>query len=435
MRIDVPLRTAIAGIGGFAAAHHGIFAELEERGLARVVATCDPALDRLAEICQSRGFVRRGIRTYKGFDEMLHGHCGELDLGVVATPIGCHAPMHEALVRARLACYLEKPPTLDPEELRRMLAIEENAVVPTNVGFSFVHLPERHALKRRMLGAEFGALRTMSFLGLSQRAPSYFQRNNWAGKLMLGENLLLDSCLGNAMAHFVNNLLFFGNQDDRQQWSRPVEMASELYRANPIEGPDTIFAICRLDSGVELRLAATHACPNPSPILEEVMEFERATVTIRSANQVTIQRPGSPIERFSISGASLDQSVCCYLDFLRGRSARPAQTLRDCLGFVETNALFYLAAGQIHELPASALLQEQAESAIVLPDIERAGRLLVADAVLPSQAGYSWARPGARAAIEALPNLRQCVQHMRRDSEPGLRLSGPLLAKHCARIC
>ena len=410
--LHFPLRTAIAGIGGFGTQHHGVFAQLEEDGLVRVVATCDPALDRLEEVCKRHRFAGRGVRAYRDFDEMLHACGAQLDLGVVAAPISLHARMHEAFVRNGAACYLEKPPTLDPEELRGMLAVEEHAAVPTNVGFSYIYMPERLALKRRMLGGEFGALKGLSFLGLAQRDPFYFQRNNWAGKLLFGGHLLLDSCLGNAMAHFVNSMLFFANQSLLQGWSRPISMDCELYRANPIEGPDTIFAIAGLDNGIELRIAASHACPNREQVIEEKMEFEGTTITIRATNIVTIERPGMPDETFSIAEPSLADCVGDYMEFLNGHHARPAQTLHDCLGFVETNALFYLADSQIHDLPANALSHLEPDSVIAMPNVEDAGRRLIDEVLLPSQAGFSWARPGGTSSIDAVPNLRALVQRI-----------------------
>ena len=414
---NLPLKTAIAGIGGFGSAHHGVFAKLEKYGTVRVVATCDPALDRLGEICKSHRFAERGVRVCRDFEEMLSTHPGQFDLGVVAAPIPLHARMHAAFLRSGAACYLEKPPTLDPQEFAQMLLVEESAPFPTNVGFAYVHLKDRLDLKRRMMTGEFGNLKRLSFLGLVQRSPSYFLRNNWAGKLLRGENLVLDSCLGNAMAHFLNNLLFFGNQKLLQGWARPTNMACELYRANSIEGTDTIFALARLDSGVELRIAATHACPNDEDILEETLEFEHATVTIRSANTVTIQRPGITHENFLISETSLASSLEHYCEFLTSNQARPAQTLRDCLGFVETNALFYLAGRNIHDLSHYTQRDAGTESVVSLPNVETAARRLIADALLPSEADFAWAKPGGRCDTGTLPELLRVVQTIRDSPE------------------
>jgi len=411
-RINFPSRTVIAGIGGFGANHHAAFADLEARNEVRVVATCDPMLERLGETCLAHRFDERGVSTYKTFEEMCEATRGGIELGVVATPIQCHAPMHEAFVQNQVACYLEKPPTLDPGELQRMIAVDEQAAIPTNVGFSFIHMSERLDLKRRMLDGEFGALKRMSFLGLAARKPSYFQRNKWAGRLTLDGNLLLDSCLGNAMSHFLNSMLFFANQNALQAWARPLEMDCELYRANPIEGTDTIFAACRLDSGVEFRVAATHAYAKEEPVAEERLEFERATITIRSVNNITIVRPGKADEVIETPEASLLVGVGDYFKFLKGDTDRPPQTLADCVGFVETNALFYLAAKKIHTLPLKTLQQTNRESVIAIPSIEQAGRRFIADGVFPSEAGFSWARPGGRSTVKELPNLARAVKNL-----------------------
>lgn len=382
-----------------------------------MLATCDPALARLGEVCERLEFVERGVETYEGFDEMITSHSGHFDLGVIASPIQFHASMHAAIVQGGAACYLEKPPTLSPLELNSMLSVEASASVPTNVGFSFVHLEDRIQLKRRMMSGEFGRLQRLGFLGLAPRPPAYFQRNNWAGRLELGGQLVLDSCLGNAMAHFVNNMLFFGNLDDVTGWARPQEMECELYRANPIEGTDTIFALCRLTNGVELRLAASHACMPPDQIFEETLVFEEATITIRSAVDVTIERDGRSDETFSMPGASLTGAVQYYLDFLSGVHKRPAQTLRDCQGFVETNALFYLAAKQIHQLPRENLSQVDPESTIVLPDVEASARKLVCEALMPSRAGYPWAKIGGHSTIHDMPLVTEVVKRFRCSGE------------------
>lgn len=416
---ELPIRTVIAGIGGFGASHHTVQKIFEAEGQTQLIATCDPALSRLGEVSSRCDFAGRNVSTYEDFDTMLAKHGSEIDLGIIAAPIQCHAPMHEALIRNGSACYLEKPPTLDPEELDRMLTVEESAPVATNVGFSYVFHPERLALKQRMLNGEFGALERLSFLGLTPRSPAYFTRSNWAGKLLLHGNLLLDSCLGNAMSHFLNSLLFFGHQKALQEWARPESLECELYRANPIEGTDTIFARGQLENGVEFRVASSHACTGET-IFEERMEFADATITIRGINAITIERPGRPSESESFPAPALKDCVNTYLQFLQDHLPRPSQRLVDCRGFVETNALFYLAAKQIHTLPASALFQSTPEDFIELRDVEKAGRQLLTEGLLPAEAGYSWAVPGGSASLQALPQLRSVIDKMKDSGSGGL---------------
>ena len=51
--------------------------------------------------------------------------------------------MHKAIVARGLACYLEKPPTLWPDELAQMIATDADARFATNVGFNFTIEPAR----------------------------------------------------------------------------------------------------------------------------------------------------------------------------------------------------------------------------------------------------------------------------------------------------
>lgn len=401
-----PIRAAICGIGGYASSHHSALAELEREGLVRVTATCDPTLEHLAETCRTHDFAGRGVAAYSDFGQMLQAHGGELDLAVVATPIHCHAPMHEALVRRGIACYLEKPPTLDPGELDRMLAVEQSARMATHVGFHFIHLADRLGLRQRIAAGEFGQPVEFSFLGLTPRKPAYFLRNNWAGRLRVDGTLVLDSCLGNAMAHYLNNMLFWAGR------ARPLEMESELYRANPIEGCDTIFARGRLDNGATLRLAATHACDNPAAIGEERMVFRNATIVIKDSVNVSVTWKDGRKDEFAIEPPSLPKALRAYLDFLRGRTAQPAQTLEESRGFVEANALFYLAAQAIHPVGAPHLRQTSPEEPVAIDGIAAACRAMVNDGRFPSSGPMPWARPGGRAEVRDLADLESTVDRL-----------------------
>ena len=82
------------------------------------------------------------------------------------------------------------------------------------------------------------------------------------------------------------------------------------------------------------------------------------------------------------------------------------------MGFVQANALFYLAAGRIHTIAASALHQDAADSAICLSDVAEAANRLIREGTLPSQAGFQWATPGGNATIQALPRLRETIHEL-----------------------
>ncbi len=410
-----PFKIAICGIGGFASSHHREFTVLEKSGRVRVVTTCDPALDRIPETCLAHDFAGRGVATFVSFEEMMDSQGPGVDVGVVATPIHCHASMHEALVRRGIACYLEKPPTLDPSELDCMLQVEKLARTPTHVGFFFIHLADRLALKKRIVAGEFGRPLEFSFVGLVSRTPAYFHRSNWAGRLSLGDSLVLDSCLGNAMAHYLNSMLFWAGSEGISTRARPLEMESELYRANPIEGCDTIFANCRLNNGTTLRLAASHAIDKPERTLER-MVFEHATITIENGTKTTITWRDNRSEEIQLQFPSLATSLFSYLEFLEGFADHPPQTLEESRGFVEANALFYTAAKAIHTIDEAHIRQESSEAARTIVGIEEACMQMAETGTLPSRSNIGWGRAGGTAALAETAHLRQTVDHLASNS-------------------
>lgn len=351
---DKPVRYAIIGLGGYAGSHHSAVAErLEPEGTARLVATCDPALASFATRCQELNFERRGVATFLDYRDMLAAIAGKADFVVIPTPIALHAEMHAACLRAGLAVYLEKPPTLDPDELTRMEQDAAGARFETQVGFNFIIQPRRRALKARILAGEFGALQEVRFLGRWPRAESYFKRNDWAAGLMARDGrLLLDSCFANAMAHFVHNTLFWAGLEGMDHWAEAREVRAVLFRAHAIAGADTFMVEAKADRGVRLRLGLTHACAG-KPVNSEVIECERAVIRFDVNHGGEIAWRDGRRETWGVD--QFDQvadNLRAYCDYLKGRVARPATRLSDSRAFVNLNAMAYLASGAIHDFAA-----------------------------------------------------------------------------------
>ncbi len=406
-----PLSTAVAGIGGFGTTHHRALLELERQGRVRVVGTCDPALPRLEETIGALELTRRGVALYEGFEPMLDRHGAELQWLTVAAPIGCHAPMHRACVERGIACYLEKPPTLDPDELEEMIRRDATARYATQVGFNYIYQPFRHALKQRIMSGEFGRLLRVGYLGLWKRPLSYYARNAWAGRLMLEDGyILLDSCCGNAMAHHLHNILFFAGSEGLHSWALPARIEAELYRANAIEGADTVFARGVLENGVEICLSTTHAC-DPDYRNEEILTCEEAEIHINPWGESFILRNGKVVESFSSpceTPAMLADNFSLYADYLHGDQERPQTRLEDCRAFVRLNALLYLAAPRIQPISTAERVRfgHDPTDTICVPGITAICERAIREGAFPSEQGVPWARAGGCASVEELPNLR-----------------------------
>lgn len=419
-----PLRVGIIGMGGHAGVHHNVILKLESAGECRLVCTCDPRLADFAARQAELEFPRRQVRLFEDYRAML-ATCGkDLDVLVISTPVPLHAEMHRAGVEHGIAVYLEKPPALDPDEMDQMLAAEQSATKLTNVGFNYIVEAQRQALKRRLIDDEFGAVRQVGFRGLSPRGADYYARAGWAGRLMLNNQIVLDSCLGNAMAHFAHNALFWCGRDSVLAWGSLSGVEAELYRANNIEGVDTVFAKAFTRENVEVRLALSHACDKAGANLEWV-ECEKARINYVVDGS---HCPG-PCQHFAIrwndgheetghrqGDVYLSENLRAYFDYVRGRTDRPLTRLIDSLPFVQLNALAYLAAGRIVTVPEDAIIRSTGPKGdsqfAVIRDLERIVARFTDAGEFPAAQGVAWAQRGGRAGLKDLPRLRAVVGAM-----------------------
>ncbi len=351
-----PIRVGIIGLGGFAGSHHDCLLTLEAMGQARLICTCDPQADAFAPQQASREFSRRGVKVFTDYRAMLDACGTELDVLVVPTPISLHAEMHRAGVERGIAVYLEKPPTLDHRELEQMIATDRTAKKTTLVGFNFIIERARLALKQRMLDGEFGALREARLMAQWPRPASYFVRNNWAGRLLAQDGgVILDSCFGNAMAHFVHNVLFWAGGPALMSWGQPRTVRAELYRAHSIEGADTFFVESRTNDDVTLRFALTHACEGATSHAE-ILVCEKASIHYIVHQGAEIRWNDGRIEPVAIDPFNaLVENHLDYYRYLRGETARPATTLVDSRPFVTLNNLAYISSGEITAIPSGLI--------------------------------------------------------------------------------
>jgi predicted dehydrogenase len=350
-----PIRIGIIGMGGFAGWHHNVVQRLEDRGLARLICTCDPQATAFASEQQNWKFPTRGVSVFPDYKSMLAACHRDLDLLVVPTPINLHAEMHRAGVELGIPVYLEKPPTLDYLELEEMIIRDRQARHSSLVGFNFIIEQPRLALKQRILAGEFGPVRGTALLALWPRPADYFRRNNWAGRLMMDGRVVLDSCMGNALAHFVHNMLFWIGGPELMCWAEIAKVRAELYRAHAIEGADTFFVEADTTRGATMRFALSHACAGQT-LHSETVSCEQADIRYIVGQQAEIRWRDGRTERIPLGPFDgLHDNHLEYHRYLRGELPRPATTLVDSRPFVILNDLAHISSGHIAPFPSTLL--------------------------------------------------------------------------------
>jgi predicted dehydrogenase len=412
--VKTPIRIGIIGMGGFAGWHHNTVARLEERNLARLVCTCDPNAASFTAEQQNWRLSERGVCIFPDYRQMLDACGQELDLLVVPTPINLHAEMHRAGVEAGIPVYLEKPPTLDYAELEAMIALDQQAAKSTLVAFNFIIEKPRRALKQRMLDGEFGAVTGANLMAHWPRPADYFRRSSWAGRLLMDERVVLDSCFGNANAHFVHNMLFWLGENTLSSWAQLSSVRAELYRAHAIEGADTFFVQALTQAGQTMRFAVTHACAGKTSHCETVF-CEKAEIRYIVGGQAEVRWRDGRVERIDIGGFDgLTENYLAYHRYLRGEEDRPATSLADSRPFVVLNDLAYVSSGRITAFPAERLTdvreEKEQKDYISVAGMTGAIERFLDQGVWP---GADWGRePGALVTAADLPRFHDTVRQM-----------------------
>lgn len=413
--MKTPIRIGVIGMGGYAGSHHHAVLKLEEKQAARLVCTCDPQMNAFSVEQQLWKFARRGVRVFDDYRRMLEACGRELDLLVVPTPIPLHAEMHRAGVELGIPVYLEKPPTLDYLELEEMIARDRAARKATLVGFNFIVEQPRRALKERILKGEFGPVQEAHLVASWSRPRSYFERNAWAGRLLGADGrIVLDSCFGNAMAHFVHNILFWAGPTELASWAQLEHVQAELYRAHAIEGADTFFVEARTPEGVALRFALSHACAGVSTHGETVV-CEQAVIRYVTGQHAEIRWREGRVERIALP--PLDPLVENYIDYaryLRGETTRPATLLSDSRPFVALNDLAYVSSDMIATLPpgqVSTVRNEQEQKEYLsIDDLATAQDEFVTLGRWPSDRNWPRTKPAAFVSIADLSRFHATVR-------------------------
>jgi predicted dehydrogenase len=413
--VKSPIRIGIVGMGGFAGSHHHAICRLEERGHCQLICTCDPHPERFIGEQQNWRFAPRGVRVFNDYRPMLEAYHGDLDMVVIPTPIQLHAEMHAAVTAFGLPAYVEKPPTLDYVELEKMIVADARAPKSSHVGFNFIIEKLRLSLKERLLSGEFGAIRGATLSALWPRPASYFARNNWAGRLLIDDHIVLDSCFGNAMAHFVHNLLFWTGGPELFSWANIAAVRAELYRAHAIEGADTFFVETDTVTGVTMRFALSHACAGASTHCEMVL-CDNAVLRYSVGGNIEIRWNDGRVEKSALEPFdALQENHLDYFRYLRGERPRPATTLADSRPFVALNDLAYVSSGWIAPIAKSQVSgvrdEKEQKDYLHVASMMTAHENFLVRGGWPSQNG--WGRePGEVVTPADLPRFHGVVRAM-----------------------
>ncbi len=286
----VPYRFVVVGFGGYGLVHIEAIRWLAAQRLATLAGVVALELDREARPEMTASLVREGVQFFDSVDRFLASGFSA-DILTIPTGIHTHVPLSVAAMRAGLNVYCEKPAAATVQDVDEMIAAQRTTGRTVAVGFQHIYSRSIKELKTRIVDGRLGPVRRATLFCGWPRSKQYYSRNEWAGKLRVGSQWVLDSPANNAHAHYLMNLLYLCGAGPKLA-ALPRKVRAELYRASPIECPDTVQLKIELEDGVQIHCFLTHA--NASPVGPSVrLECDRGKVYWETDSGKTIVRYGN----------------------------------------------------------------------------------------------------------------------------------------------
>lgn len=275
----VMIEVVLVGIGGYGGNYVSEMLQHSQARGARLAGCVDPFAASCSKIDELR---KLNVPIYDDLGEFYKNHTA--DLAVISSPIHYHKTQSVAALQAGSNVLCEKPVAALVEEGEEMAAAAKQAGRFLAIGYQLSFSPVILSLKEDILAGRYGRPLRFKTMTCWPRPESYYNRNNWAGRIKSPRGQwVLDSPANNATAHYLHNMLFLaGGAIDKS--ASPREVRAELFRAKKYENYDTAAMRIFVEGGVEILFLTTHSCKELiGPIMG--LEFENGKVTFDNVNR------------------------------------------------------------------------------------------------------------------------------------------------------
>jgi predicted dehydrogenase len=298
---------------------------------------------------------------------------------------------------------LEKPPSVLIQQLDEM--IEYDAAERVSVGFQHISSAQILQLKEWIIQGRLGELCEIRTSASWPRCGSYYERNEWAGKMTLDGKPVYDGPATNAMAHLIEDAMFLAGST-LDGFDEPEGVHAEIYRVRPIESYDLVAIRARFASGVKMVATLTHAneCEEPFWI-----EARGSRDWARISNNGECLESSDGAHAFP-PGIELDPFARMHDDFVNfatGETQRARVRLADSRGYMVTTNGALISSGGIHDITRAhfrTYLAAEGEGYHVL-GLSRLMERSTAECALFSEMNAPWARETKPVTVRNIKSL------------------------------
>ncbi len=296
-----PLRFVVIGLGGYAAAHMNAVEWLAQQGLAQLTGVVALESDRQKFPERVRKLQTQGVHLFESIADFFARGVENADVLTVPIGIHQHASASIAAMRAGLHAYCEKPLAATVQECEKVIAARDATRRKIAVGFQHIYSHSIRQLKARICAGRLGRVRAISLMCGWPRSIQYYSRNEWAGKIRVGEHWVWDSPANNAHAHHLLNVLYLACSQEHAA-ALPIALRAELYCANPLASCDTAQLQFQTGEGARCHVLLTHANARElGPVMQ--LDCENGKVEWQSeSGETIISYSNGARERFNNEG-------------------------------------------------------------------------------------------------------------------------------------
>ena len=296
-----PVRIVVIGLGGFAEAHLNAVIWLEQQNLTQLAGVVAIEYDRRRFPDKVQNLMARNIPLYSSIEDFFQR--GKNTAEVLTVPIGIHqhVPVAIQALTAGLHVYCEKPVAATIQEVDQLIAAQKRSGKLVAIGYQYMYSNSIQQLKTRISDGRLGAVKSAALICAWPRSDAYYARNDWAGRMKKDGHWVLDSPMNNAMAHYLQNLLYLASVH-RDQAAVPIAVTAELYRSRQLESCDTALLRINCDNDSLLHFYVTH-CSKRAFGPQMKLSCENGVVQWQNDNgEATIRYHDGNEEKFANTG-------------------------------------------------------------------------------------------------------------------------------------
>lgn len=399
----------LVGIGGYGEnyinALMNIYDDSEKNGI-RIIGVVEP----FPEHCSSYELLKEKKVPIYGKLEDFYEY-GSAELAVISTPIHIHTEQIIYCLSQGSNVLCEKPLCADYRDISRLLEAEKRYGKFVGIGFQLSYSNAVQEMKKDIMSGIFGKAKRLKSLLLMPRDEEYYSRSSWAGKIKSKDGrLIYDSPVNNACAHQLHNMLYILGET-RETSAIPKTVTAELYRANFfIENYDTAALRCITKDNKEILFYTTHASEGKKIGPKSVYEFEKGTIYHDNGddeNFYAVLNDGTVKRYGEIPKSDRLQKLRDSIDSVRS-GKKPACTITAAIPHVLCVNGAQESMPQIATFPEEFLKTEGSagKRKISVTGIENALLECYEKALLPSETGIPWSKPGKEIDLtEIIPSI------------------------------